>query len=82
MTELIPSWAEAYCFECRGIREMTAILGRRQASRASGAPTIAVQLSCGHERHAEERVVMSEDNFVLLRARFLRRAAGALTMSG
>ena len=71
-----PYWAEAYCFECKELCLIVEILGRRH-TRADWM--VAVRLACGHERHRQDRVVMTVANLEALQ--LLLEGAGALTVN-
>ena len=68
--ESIPDYAFAYCFECGTQSEITAVLGQRRAPvNRLKACYVAVSLECGHARHGDDRVVMSQHNLDELRGR-------------
>lgn len=87
----VPTWLEAHCYECHEERPIVAIRGVRKMPRSNNV-MLAVRLSCGHERHGDDRVVVTEERKsrieeVLMRAKLLLwqesgGVAGALSMTG
>lgn len=80
------AWREAYCFECRNIQTIVAVLGIRNMVGVK-SPTVAVELACGHSRQGRnDRVVMSVANLSRLTsvvpAKLTERKARALSMTG
>lgn len=64
----VPNYAEAYCFECKGLREIAAIRGIRKAPSPRGASYVAVRLACGCDRARDDRLTMSTYNLLALKA--------------
>ncbi len=52
----------SYCFVCEARRTVTAVLGSRKAHLIDDLFYVNVRLSCGHERHEDERLVMTTTN--------------------